>query len=44
MALLEYEEIVKHMKDYRKRYLDYWESSAERTGSKRFLRSTKDSY
>ncbi|OJJ05441.1 hypothetical protein ASPVEDRAFT_86789 [Aspergillus versicolor CBS 583.65] len=34
IPLLEYEQVVRHMKDYRERYLDYWESSAERTGDR----------
>ncbi|KAL4911526.1 hypothetical protein BDW74DRAFT_164967 [Aspergillus multicolor] len=34
LPLPEYEEVVRQMKDYRKRYLDYWTSTAERTGDR----------
>ncbi|KAL4933684.1 amidase signature domain-containing protein [Aspergillus undulatus] len=34
LPLPQYEEVVRDMKDYRKRYLDYWSSTAERTGDR----------
>ncbi|KAL4941732.1 hypothetical protein BDV06DRAFT_212437 [Aspergillus oleicola] len=34
LPLPEYEEIVRNMKDYRKRYLDHWSSTAEQTGDR----------
>ncbi|KAL4965147.1 amidase signature domain-containing protein [Aspergillus stella-maris] len=34
VPLPEYEEVVRNMKDYRKRFLDYWSSTAERTGDR----------
>ncbi|KAL4919314.1 amidase signature domain-containing protein [Aspergillus aurantiobrunneus] len=34
LPLPEYEEVVKHMKDYRKRYMDYWTATAEQTGDR----------
>ncbi|KAL4992407.1 amidase signature domain-containing protein [Aspergillus falconensis] len=34
LPLPEYEEVVRQMKNYRNRYLDYWISTAERTGDR----------
>ncbi|KAL2826072.1 amidase signature domain-containing protein [Aspergillus cavernicola] len=34
LPLPEYEEVVRRMKDYRERYLNYWTSTAERTGDR----------
>jgi amidase len=37
LPLTEYQHVVSRMKDYRQRYLDYWTSTAERTGGKSFF-------
>ncbi|KAL4871744.1 hypothetical protein BDV12DRAFT_206028 [Aspergillus spectabilis] len=34
LPLPEYEKVVRQMKDYRQRYLDYWTSTAEQTGDR----------
>ncbi|KAJ0419072.1 amidase signature domain-containing protein [Aspergillus carlsbadensis] len=34
LPLPEYQQVVSRMKDYRQRYLDYWTSTAERTGDR----------
>jgi amidase len=37
LPLPEYQQVISRMKDYRQRYLDYWTSTAERTGGKSFF-------